>query len=78
MKKAILLLTIFLFSASQLCLAQRNSEKDKVQQYGIDIGLLQLVKDVDQLLLLLICRARAWPVEILDGREPYGSYFVFR
>ena len=28
--------------------------------------------------LLLIDRARAWPVEILDGCEPYGSYFVFR
>ena len=49
-----------------------------LDQYGVDIGLLQLVEDADELLLLLVGRARAWPVEVLDSREPYGSHFVFR
>lgn len=49
-----------------------------LDQYGVDISLLQLVEDADELLFLLVGRARAWPVEVLDGREPYGSHFVFR
>ena len=49
-----------------------------LDQDGVDIGFLQLVEDADELLFLLVGRARAWPVEVLDGREPYGSHFVFR
>ena len=49
----------------------------RLQQYGVDIRLLQLVEDVDEFLSLLVGRARTWPVEVLDGGEPYGSYFVF-
>ena len=49
----------------------------RLQQYGVDISLLQLVEDVDEFLSLLVGRARTWPVEVLDGGEPYGSYFVF-
>ena len=49
-----------------------------LDQDDVDIGFLQLVEDADELLFLLVGRARAWPVEVLDGREPYGSHFVFR
>ena len=43
---------------------------------GVDIGFLQLVEDVGELLLLPIGGVGVGPVEAFDGGEPDGSDFM--
>ena len=53
-----------------------------LKQYGIDIGLLELVENGGQLLFLTLDVVRtvsigAWPVDASDCGEPYGTHFIF-
>ena len=49
----------------------------RLEHDGIDIGLAQLVENLDELLALLVGRVGAGPVDAANGGEPYGSDFMF-
>ena len=49
----------------------------RLEHDGIDIGLAQLVENVDELLALLVGGVGAGPVDAANGGEPYGSDFMF-
>ena len=55
----------------------RGGSDTRLEEYGVDIGALQLVQDGNHLLSLLGGRVGVWPVDAADGGEPDGSYFVF-
>ena len=49
----------------------------RLEHDGIDIGLAQLVENLDELLALLVGGVGAGPVDAANGGEPYGSDFMF-
>ena len=58
-----------------------SSPHSRLQEHGVDVGLLQFVEDVGKFLLLLFCRSSRLgigvrPVESSDGSEPYRPHFV--
>ena len=55
----------------------------RLHDHGIDVGLVQLIQNRGQFMLLdfYTCIADSlclWPIEPLDSRQPYRTYLTFR